>query len=78
MIAHVTGLEPGEFVHSFGDVHLYRNHFEQADTQLAREPRPFPKLFLDGDVTEIDDFTSDSFMLEGYNPHSRIKAEVAV
>ena len=78
MMAQVTGLEVGDFVHSFGDVHLYSNHFEQARLQLEREPRPLPKLTLNPDVKALEDFTFEDFTITGYDPHPHIKAEVAV
>lgn len=78
MVAQVTDLEAGEFIHTFGDAHLYTNHLEQARLQLAREPRPLPTLKLDPDVGSIFDFTFEDFTLEGYDPHPHIKAKVAV
>lgn len=78
MMAQVTGLEVGEFIHSFGDVHLYKNHFEQAETQLNREPRPLPRLTVNPDKTDIFDFVFEDFQITGYDPHPHIKAEVAV
>lgn len=78
MVAHVTGLKPGEFVHTFGDAHLFTNHFEQADLQLSREPRPLPTMKLNPKVTSIFDFTIDDFELVGYDPHPAIKAPIAV
>ncbi len=78
MVAQVTGLAPGEFVHTFGDVHLYANHLEQAQLQLTREPRPLPTMHLDPSVTDLFAFRYEHFRLEGYDPHPAIKAEVAV
>lgn len=78
MIAQVTGLKPGDFVHSFGDAHIYSNHFEQVRTQLAREPRPTPVLRLDPSVRELADFRFDHISIEGYDPHPGIKAPVAI
>jgi thymidylate synthase len=78
MVAQVTGLKPGELVHTLGDAHLYVNHFVQADTQLAREPRPAPRLLLDAGVGSIDDFRTGHITLEGYEPHPPIPAPVAV
>lgn len=77
MVAQVTGLKVGEFVHTFGDVHLYSNHFEQAKEQLSREPRPFPTMKLNQEIKNIDDFKYEDFILEGYDPHPAIKAEIA-
>lgn len=77
MVAQVTGLEPGEFVHTFGDAHSYSNHFDQVKEQLNREPRPFPTVKLDKNIKNIDDFKLESIKLEGYNPHPAIKAEIA-
>jgi thymidylate synthase len=78
MMAQATGLKPGEFVHSFGDVHLYLNHIEQADEQLKREPRPLPQMTLNPAVQSIFDFQYSDFTLTGYHPHPAIKAPVAV
>ncbi len=78
MIAQVNGLEPGEFVHTFGDAHLYDDHIEQADTQLTREPRPLPSLKLNPEVTDIFAFKVDDFELENYCPHPAIKAPISV
>lgn len=78
MMAKVTGLKPGEFVHTLGDLHLYRNHFEQAREQLSRHPRPLPKLQIRSTPTSVDGFDFDDFVLEGYDPHPAIKAPVAV
>ena len=78
MVAQVTGLEPGELVHTLGDAHLYLNHLGQADTQLGREPYPLPRMELDPGVGSILDFTYDDFTLVGYRHHPAIKAPVAV
>jgi thymidylate synthase len=78
MMARVTGLRPGEFVHTFGDAHLYLNHLEQADLQLTRAPRPLPRMEIDPTVRSIFDFRYEHFKLTGYDPHPHIKAEVAV
>lgn len=78
MVAHVCGLELGEFVHTFGDAHIYSNHFDQVQEQLKRKPRPFPQLRFQRDVTSIDDFKYDDFIVENYNPHPAIKGDVTV
>ena len=78
MIAQVTDLAPGDFVITLGDAHLYLNHLEQADRQLAREPRPLPAMHLDPSIRSIQDFRYEHFRLEGYKPHPRIKAPIAV
>jgi len=78
MMAQVTNLKPGDFVHTFGDAHLYLNHLEQTDLQLSREPRALPTMKLNPAVRSIFDFRFEDFTLEGYNPHPHIKAEVAV
>jgi thymidylate synthase len=78
MVAQVTGLKAGEFVHSFGDVHLYSNHVEQARLQLTRAPRVLPVMKINPAVKDIFGFRFEDFALEGYDPHPHIKAEVAV
>jgi thymidylate synthase len=78
MMARVTDLQPGDFVHTFGDVHLYRNHFEQARQQLEREPRPLPRMNIVRTPASIFDFSYEDFELVGYDPHPAIKAPVAV
>jgi thymidylate synthase len=78
MVAQVTGLKPGEFVHSFGDAHLYLNHVEQAKEQLSRDPLPLPTMRLNPAVKDIFDFTFEDFTLENYQAHPSIKAPIAV
>jgi thymidylate synthase len=78
LVAQVTDMEPGEFIHSFGDVHLYNNHREQASLQLTRTPNPLPKMKLNPEVKNIFDFQYEDFVLENYQPHPPIKASVAV
>ncbi len=78
MVAHVSGYEPGEFIHTFGDAHLYTNHFDQAREQLTRPPKPRPTMRLNPKVKSLFDFTFDDFALENYAPHPHIKAAVAV
>lgn len=78
MVAQVCELQPGEFVHTFGDLHLYSNHLEQARLQLTREPRPLPTLKLNPAIRDIHDFKFEDFELVGYDPHPHIKAPVAV
>lgn len=78
MMAQVTGLKPGEFVHTLGDTHLYLNHLDQARLQLTREPRPLPRMVLNPDVTDITGFRYEDFTLEGYDPHPHISAPISV
>ncbi len=78
MVAQVTGLRPGEFIHTFGDAHLYLNHMDQVAEQLAREPRPLPRMRLNPVVTNLEDFRYEDFTLEAYDPHPAIRAPVAV
>lgn len=78
MVAQVTGLKPGTFVHTFGDLHLYANHLEQARLQLTREPRPLPQLKLNPAVRDIHGFHFEDFEITGYDPHPSIKASIAV
>jgi thymidylate synthase len=78
MMAQATDLEPGEFIHTLGDAHLYENHLEQAQLQLSREPRPLPNMKIDSSVKSIFEFQYENFCLENYNPHPRIAAPIAV
>src|SRR4051812_14127916 len=78
MMAQVTGLKPGDFVHTFGDLHLYKNHLDQAGEQLARDSRPLPTMRLNPAIRNIHDFTFEDFELLNYNPHPSIKAPIAV
>jgi thymidylate synthase len=78
MIAQVCGLKPGVFVHTFGDLHLYSNHLEQARLQLSRDPRPAPQMHLNPDIKNIHDFRFEDFELTGYDPHPAIRAPIAV
>ena len=78
MMARASGLEPGDFVHTLGDAHIYLNHLEQVETQRARSPRPLPIMRLNPAVTDLFAFRYDDFILEGYDPHPGIKAQVAV
>ena len=78
MVARATGKQPGDFVHSFGDVHLYSNHLEQAKEQLSRTPRAFPKMKVNPARNSLFEFQFEDFTLEGYEPHPAIKASVAI
>lgn len=78
MVAQVTGYEPGEFVHTFGDVHIYHNHMDQVKEQLSRDPRRLPKMHITPSVNDVFGFIYEDFRLEGYDPHPRIKAPIAV
>ena len=78
MLAQVTGLEAGEFIHTLGDAHLYLDHLDQARLQVARSPRPLPRMRIDPAVTDLFAFRYEDFMLEGYDPHPHIRAKVAV
>ncbi len=78
MTAQVCGLEPGDFVHTFGDVHIYNNHIEQVKLQLSREPRPLPTMKLNPEIKSLFDFKYEDFTLENYNPYDAIKAEVSI
>ena len=78
MVAQVTGLKPGEFIHTLGDAHIYRNHFDQVKEQLQRTPRALPRMVLNPAVTDLFDFTYDDFRLEGYDPLPHIRGEVSV
>ncbi len=78
MIAQVTGLEVGTFVHTFGDAHIYKNHFRQVEKQLCRTPKILPKMRLNPDIKNIEDFTYEDFTLTNYNPYPKIKAEISV
>ncbi|MDQ6658312.1 MAG: thymidylate synthase, partial [Actinomycetota bacterium] len=78
LVAKVVGLQPGDFVHTMGDAHLYANHFEQAKLQLLREPRPLPTLHIADHVRDLDSISSDDISVLGYHPHPPIKAPIAV
>ncbi|MEQ9554146.1 MAG: thymidylate synthase [Rhodospirillales bacterium] len=78
MVAQVSGLKPGDFVHTLGDAHLYMNHLDQADEQLTRAPRPLPSMWINPAVTDLFAFTFEDFELRGYDPHPHIKAPIAV
>jgi thymidylate synthase len=78
MMARVTGLEPGEFIHTLGDAHIYLNHLEQVQVQLAREPRALPSVSLNPGIMDIFEFRYEDFIIEGYNPHPHIKGDISV
>jgi len=78
MVAQVCGLKPGEFIHTFGDTHIYLNHLKQVELQLSREPRPYPKMILNPDVKDLFSFKYEDFMLQDYDPYPSIKAPIAV
>ena len=78
MMAQVTGLKAGDFVHTLGDAHIYNNHLEQVKLQLSRDPRPLPRMLINPEVKSIFDFKYEDFQLTDYNPHPHIKGEVSV
>ena len=78
MLAQVTGLQPGEFIHTFGDLHIYNNHFEQVNLQLSRQPKELPTMKLNPEVKNLFDFKYEDFTLENYNPDHGIKAPIAI
>jgi thymidylate synthase len=78
MMAQATGLQPGDFVHTLGDAHIYSNHIEQVKLQLTREPRPLPTMTINPDISSIDDFKFEDFSLSDYHPHPHIKGDIAV
>ncbi|MBP5666525.1 MAG: thymidylate synthase, partial [Salinivirgaceae bacterium] len=78
MVAQVCHLQLGEFIHTFGDLHIYNNHLEQVQLQLTREPRPLPTMWINPEVDDIFKFKFDDFRLDNYNPHPHIKGEVSV
>ena len=78
MVAQVCNLQPGDFIHTFGDAHVYSNHFEQVELQLSREPRPYPTMKINPDIKSIFDFKYEDFTLENYDSHPAIKAPVAI
>jgi thymidylate synthase len=78
MVAQVCDLRPGDFIHSFGDLHLYNNHLDQAREQLTRECRPLPRMILNPERRRLEDFVFEDFTLEGYDPHPAIKAPISI
>ena len=78
MLAQVTGYKPGEFVHVFGDVHIYENHFDQCREQIKRRPRPFPKIMINPKIKDINKFAINDFEVVGYNPYPPIKGDITV
>jgi thymidylate synthase len=78
MVAQVTGLQAGDFVHTLGDAHIYLNHLDQVKLQLSRDPRPLPQMKINPDVNDIFKFEFEDFSLENYNPHPHIKGEVSI
>lgn len=78
MVAQVVGLKPGEFIHTLGDAHIYKNHLKQVHQQLEREPRSLPMLKMNAAISDIDNFAFDDFTLEGYDPHPHIKGDISV
>lgn len=78
MIAKVVDMEPGEFIHTLGDAHVYKDHIDALKEQISRNPRPFPKLKIKRDVKDIDDFKLTDFEIEDYNPHPRIQMKMSV
>ncbi|HVZ58642.1 MAG TPA: thymidylate synthase, partial [Patescibacteria group bacterium] len=78
ILAKIAGLEPGEFIHTFGDVHIYENHLEQVKEQLKRKPRPFPTVELDPSIVSLDTFTPDKVTLRDYDPYPTLKGELTV
>jgi thymidylate synthase len=78
ILAQVCGYEPGDFIHTYGDIHIYGNHYEQVKEQISRTPKPFPKMIINPKKKEIDQFVYEDFKLEGYDPHPAIKAEITV